>query len=79
MGLGARIVTTPACLRYVAGMGRWLRDGFGSVLVAAALGVVFYGVTQLRAHDYLACLVLTGTGLLLLRAGVELLRPSLGE
>ncbi len=60
-------------------MGRWLRDGSGVLLVLCAIGALFHGVTQLRGHDYLASIVLTVTGLSLLRAGVELLRPSLGE
>jgi hypothetical protein len=60
-------------------MGRWLRDGSGTVLLASALAVLFHAVTRLRGHDYVACILLTTTGLALLRAGVELLRPSLGE
>jgi len=60
-------------------MGHWLRDGAGALLLALALFVLFQSVTSLRGHDYLACLVLTVTGLALLRAGVELLRPTLGE
>jgi hypothetical protein len=59
--------------------GRVVRDGSGVVLLLGALYVLFYGVTQLRAHDYLASIVLVVTGLSLLRASVELLRPSLGE
>jgi hypothetical protein len=57
----------------------WLRDGSGVVLVLSALGVLFYGVVELRERDYLACVILTLTGLSLMRAGVELLRPSVGE
>jgi hypothetical protein len=72
-------VTQHAPVRYFSNMGRVLRDGSGTVLVAAALAALFHGVTQLRSHDYLACIVLTVIGLSLLRAGVELLRPSLGE
>ncbi|HEX7479858.1 MAG TPA: hypothetical protein VF331_18800 [Polyangiales bacterium] len=60
-------------------MDRWLRDGAGALLVLAALGVLFHGVTRLRVHDYLACIILSLTGLSLMRAGVELLRPSVGE
>ncbi len=56
-----------------------LRDVIGVVLVLAALVTLFIGVTQLRAHDYLACIILTFTGLSLMRAGAELLRPSVGE
>jgi hypothetical protein len=60
-------------------MGRGLREGSGTLLVLAALSVLFYGVTLLRARDYLACVILVLTGLSLMRAGVELLRPSTGE
>jgi hypothetical protein len=57
----------------------WLRAGAGLGLLLCALAVLFYGVMQLRQRDYLACIVLTMTGLSLMRAGVELLRPSVGE
>ena len=60
-------------------MGRGLRDGSGTLLVIGALGALFYGVTLLRGRDYLACIILVLTGLSLMRAGVELLRPSIGE
>jgi hypothetical protein len=58
---------------------RWARDGSGVVLLVCALASLFYGVMQLRQRDYLACLILSLTGISLLRAGVELLRPSVGE
>lgn len=60
-------------------MGRVVRDGAGGVLVAAALMLLFMGVWQLRAHDYVAAILLLLSGLSVLRAGTELLRPSLGE
>jgi hypothetical protein len=60
-------------------MGRALRDGSGLLLLAAALGALFWGVVQLREHDYLAAMLLLLTGLAVLRAGVELLRPTVGE
>ena len=56
-----------------------LREVTGVVLVLVALVTLFAGVTQLRVHDYLACMILTFTGLSLMRAGAELLRPSVGE
>jgi hypothetical protein len=34
---------------------------------------------RLRAHDYLAALAVIMVGLALLGAGVELLRPTVGE
>ena len=55
-----------------------LREGSGALLVIAALSVLFYGVTLLRGRDYLGCIILVPTGLALMRAGVELLRPSVG-
>jgi hypothetical protein len=58
---------------------RWLRDGTGLLLVVAALGTLGYGVVLLRGRDYLACIILTLTGLSLLRAGVELLRVPEGS
>lgn len=56
-----------------------LRDGTGAVLVVGALCVLFYAVVLLRDHDYVAAILLVVTGLSLLKAGVELLRPSIGE
>ncbi|HEY2734594.1 MAG TPA: hypothetical protein VGI70_11450 [Polyangiales bacterium] len=60
-------------------MERWARDGSGVLLLLCSLASLFYGVMQLRQRDYLACLILSLTGISLLRAGVELLRPSVGE
>ena len=60
-------------------MRRTLRDGSGLMLVLASLAVLYHGIIQLRGHDYVAAILLVVTGLSLLRAGVELLRPSVGE
>jgi hypothetical protein len=60
-------------------MGRAIRDASGLVLVLVALTALFGGVMQLRDHDYLASMLLLLTGLAVLRAGVELLRPTVGE
>lgn len=60
-------------------MGRALRNGTGLLLTATAMGALFYGVNQLREHDYIAAALLLVTGLAILRAGVELLRPTVGE
>jgi hypothetical protein len=61
-------------------VGRTLvRDASGAVLVLAALAVLVLAVADLRLHDYLAAILLVIAGLSLLRAGVELLRPSVGE
>jgi hypothetical protein len=56
-----------------------MRDGTGLLLVVMALGTLTYAVLQLRGHDYVAAILLVLTGLSLLRAGVELLRPTVGE
>lgn len=60
-------------------VGRLLRDGSGALLVVTSLAVLFYAVLQLRSHDYVAAILLVITGLSLLRAGVELLRSTVGE
>lgn len=60
-------------------MGRALRDGTGLLLTVTALAALFYGVAQLREHDYIASALLLITGLAVLRGGVELLRPTVGE
>jgi hypothetical protein len=60
-------------------MAGWLREGSGVALILGALGTLFTGVIELRQHDYLACIILIFTGLSLMRAGAELLRPSVGE
>lgn len=60
-------------------MGKRLREGSGALVVCCALATLFYGVTVLRARDYLGCVILILTGLSLMRAGVELLRPSVSE
>lgn len=56
-----------------------LREVFGVLLLVAALGTLFSGVMNLRAHDYVAAILLSVMGLALLGAGVELLRPTVGE
>ncbi|MEQ8453665.1 MAG: hypothetical protein RID81_12010 [Sandaracinaceae bacterium] len=47
--------------------------------VACGLGALGYGVVILREHDYLSAILVLVTGLAVLRAGVELLRPTVGE
>jgi len=60
-------------------MGRGLREGSGALLVLGGLAVLFQAVMLLRTRDYLASIILVSTGMPLLRAGVELLRPSIGD
>jgi hypothetical protein len=58
---------------------RGVRAGAGLLLLVFALSILFYGVMRMRQRDYLGCIVLTFTGLALVRAGVEVLRSSTGE
>lgn len=53
-----------------------VRDGVGAVLVVVALGVLFQAIRELSGRDYLSAIVLVVTGLALVGAGVELLRPG---
>lgn len=69
----------PRGVSYAGFMGRSIREGAGLALLIAAFAALAYGVLQLRGRDYLACIVLVLTGTSLVRAGVELLRPSIGE
>jgi len=48
-------------------------------MVIGALAILFYGVVRMRDRDYLGCIVLTCTGLSLVRAGVEVLRSTAGD
>ncbi|MBX3275337.1 MAG: hypothetical protein KF729_34040 [Sandaracinaceae bacterium] len=60
-------------------MARVVRDGAGLLFVVVALAALGGGVAELRDHDYLAAGLLLLTGLAVLRAAVELLRPTVGE
>ncbi len=51
----------------------------GGVLVVAALAFLGLSVSHLRDQEYVGTVLLVTTGLSLLRAAVELLRPSMGE
>ena len=68
-----------ATLVWFRAMGRALRDGTGLALTVGAVAALFHGVAQLREHDYLAATLMLLTGLSVLRAGVELLRHTVGE
>jgi hypothetical protein len=56
-----------------------LREGVGVSLVVAALVVLGLGIRHLRDQEYVGAVLLVTTGLALIRSGVELLRPSMGE
>jgi hypothetical protein len=49
------------------------------MLLLAGLGALGWAVWELRTRDYVAAILLVVTGLSLVRAGAELLRPSVGE
>lgn len=51
----------------------------GLVLVLGALVLMGFGVRHLRDQEYVGAVLLVTTGLALVRSGVELLRPSMGE
>lgn len=51
----------------------------GALLVVASLAGLFASMLELRDHDYVGAVLLVFVGLSLLRAGVELLRPTVGE
>ena len=58
---------------------RVLKDGVGYVLLVLALAALVAGVAAAAGRDYLAAILILGTGLAVLRASVTLLRPSIGE
>ena len=55
------------------------REFLGFSLTLGALGVLWLAVLDLRGHDYLSAILLAGIGSGLLRAGMEFVRPSVGE
>ncbi|MGE0787081.1 MAG: hypothetical protein AB7S26_15515 [Sandaracinaceae bacterium] len=60
-------------------MAHILRDGTGLVLVLGALGALGWGLSELASHDYLSAILAIVVGLSVMRAGVDLLRPTVGE
>ncbi len=69
-----------ARLGYTASrMIRTLREGAGALLVLVSLGTLFVALRELGGHDYVAAGMLMFSGIALLRGGVELLRPTVGE
>ena len=60
-------------------MSRYLREGCGALLLASALGAIGLGIQHLREQEFVGAVLLAATGLGLVRAGVDLLRPSMGE
>lgn len=60
-------------------MARRIAEVAALLLVVAAVGALFEGVRSLRAHDYVATVLLGLVAIPLVRASAELLRPSIGE
>ncbi len=60
---------------------RWkhLREGSGALLILVALFVLGTGIRHLRDQEFVGALLLISVSLALVRSGVELLRPSMGE
>jgi hypothetical protein len=60
---------------------RWkhLREGAGALLILSALFVLGTGIRHLRDQEFVGALLLISVSLALVRSGVELLRPSMGE
>jgi hypothetical protein len=56
-----------------------LREASGAVLILAALVVLGTGIRHLRDQEFVGALLLISVSLALVRSGVELLRPSMGE
>lgn len=56
-----------------------LREIAGLLLLTLALVVLFGGLRELRQEDYVAALLFVVSGLGLLGASTELLRPVVGE
>lgn len=56
-----------------------LYGGVGTLLVLASMAVLAAAGIALSKPDYVAAILLTLTGLSLLKAGVELVRPWSGE
>jgi hypothetical protein len=60
-------------------MAKHLREGAGALLILTAMAVLGIAVRHLGDQEYVGAVLLVSTGLALVRAGVELLRPSMGE
>jgi hypothetical protein len=59
--------------------GRHLREGAGALLIVVAMGVLALAIRHIGDQEYVGAILMVSTGLALVRAGVELLRPSMGE
>lgn len=57
----------------------WVSEVLGALLTVCALGALALVVVHLGDGDHIAAALMVTVGLFLLNAGVELLRPSVGE
>ena len=55
------------------------KDIFGLLIVVFAGLILAYGVSQVSSRDYVAAALLFVAGSTTMRAGVQLLRPTVGE
>lgn len=55
------------------------KDIFGMLIVLGAALMLAYGVSQVASRDYVAAALLFVAGSTTMRAGVQLLRPTVGE
>lgn len=55
------------------------KDIFGLLIVVGATLILAYGVSQVASRDYVAAALLFVAGSTTMRAGVQLLRPTVGE
>lgn len=55
------------------------KDVVGLVLVVLALVGLGFGVREVTVRDYVAAVLLLVAGASVLRVGVDLLRPTVGE
>lgn len=56
-----------------------VREILGAVLIVCAMVALWLALSHLREQEFVATILLVTTGLSILRAGVELLRPTIGE
>jgi len=82
---GAKVAAAPERDRATPRLGtramQWkhVRESAGALLIVAALFVLGTGVRHLRDQEFVGAVLLISVSLALVRSGVELLRPSMGE
>ena len=58
---------------------RAAREIVGFALTGGSVAILWWGIVDLRQHNYVSAILLALVGTAVLRAGVELVRPSVGE